>query len=118
LEDTTQSPVNTEAQRPKLSIGEFASIFLHELIRWNLLNCYWAFYKSFALLFTANISEGVVNSKSNFKMAPTTRAQFESVFPKLVEDIIAVPKAYNMPENAVKWFEAVGFAHEATCINC
>ncbi|KAH2436399.1 hypothetical protein KXW35_002830 [Aspergillus fumigatus] len=41
-------------------------------------------------------------------MATTTsRAAFEAVFPTLAEDLLAHAKKYNLPENAVKWFEQV-----------
>ncbi|BCR89811.1 bifunctional (2E,6E)-farnesyl diphosphate synthase/dimethylallyltranstransferase [Aspergillus chevalieri] len=35
----------------------------------------------------------------------TSREQFESVFPSLVEDLLAHAKKYNLPENALQWFE-------------
>lgn len=38
----------------------------------------------------------------------TSREQFESVFPSLVEDLLAHAKKYNLPENALQWFEKVG----------
>lgn len=42
-------------------------------------------------------------------MATTTkRADFEAVFPKLAEDILAHAKRYNLPANALEWFEKVG----------
>ncbi|KAI9889994.1 MAG: Farnesyl pyrophosphate synthetase [Vezdaea aestivalis] len=34
----------------------------------------------------------------------TTRAEFEAVFPKLVEELIEHVKQYNLPENALAWF--------------
>jgi farnesyl diphosphate synthase len=41
-------------------------------------------------------------------MATTTsREAFEAVFPMLAEDLLAHAKKYNLPENAVKWFEQV-----------
>lgn len=41
-------------------------------------------------------------------MATTTsRAAFEAVLPTLAEDLLAHAKKYNLPENAVKWFEQV-----------
>ncbi len=42
-------------------------------------------------------------------MAPksTTLKEFESVFPKLVEDILDHTKQYNAPDTALNWFKAV-----------
>jgi len=44
----------------------------------------------------------------SFKMAPksTTLKEFESIFPKLVEDLLDHTKQYNAPENAVAWYKA------------
>lgn len=42
-------------------------------------------------------------------MASTTkRADFEAVFPSLAQDILAHAKRYNLPANALEWFEKVG----------
>lgn len=42
------------------------------------------------------------------KMAPSTsRADFESVFPSLAQDLVEHAKKYNMPANALEWFEKV-----------
>ncbi|CAI7678379.1 hypothetical protein N7509_006308 [Penicillium cosmopolitanum] len=39
-------------------------------------------------------------------MASTTkRADFEAIFPSLAEDILAHAKRYNLPANALEWFE-------------
>ncbi|KAA8642931.1 hypothetical protein EYZ11_001076 [Aspergillus tanneri] len=39
-------------------------------------------------------------------MASTTdRAAFEAVFPSLAQDILAHAKKYNLPDNALEWFE-------------
>lgn len=37
----------------------------------------------------------------------TTLKEFESVFPKLVEDLLEHAKQYKLPEEFVKWYEAV-----------
>jgi hypothetical protein len=37
----------------------------------------------------------------------TTLKEFESVFPKLVEDILGHAKSYNLPEEFVKWYKDV-----------
>lgn len=37
----------------------------------------------------------------------TTLKEFESVFPKLVEDLLAHAKHYNLPEAFVEWYKAV-----------
>lgn len=37
----------------------------------------------------------------------TSRAEFEAVFPTLVEDLVHHCKQYNMPDNALQWFENV-----------
>lgn len=42
-------------------------------------------------------------------MATTTkRADFEAIFPSLAQDIVSHAKKYNLPANAVEWFEKVG----------
>jgi hypothetical protein len=42
------------------------------------------------------------------RMATTTsRAAFEAVFPSLAADLLEHAKKYNLPENALKWFEQV-----------
>ncbi|RJE24333.1 farnesyl pyrophosphate synthetase [Aspergillus sclerotialis] len=38
-------------------------------------------------------------------MSTTSRADFEAVFPSLVEDLLNHAKKYNLPENALQWFE-------------
>jgi len=41
-------------------------------------------------------------------MATTTkRADFEAIFPSLAQDILAHAKRYNLPANALEWFEKV-----------
>jgi farnesyl diphosphate synthase len=41
-------------------------------------------------------------------MASTTkRADFEAVFPALAKDILEHAKRYNLPANALEWFEKV-----------
>jgi len=40
----------------------------------------------------------------------TTLKEFESVFPKLVEDILGFAKQYNLPEDFVAWFKKVRIA--------
>lgn len=40
-------------------------------------------------------------------MATTKRADFEAVWPSLVEDLKAAATKYNIPENALQWFEKV-----------
>lgn len=39
--------------------------------------------------------------------AKTNRADFEAIFPSLVEDLLASAKKYNLPANALEWFEKV-----------
>lgn len=38
---------------------------------------------------------------------PTTLKEFETVFPKLVEDLKEHCQKYKLPEQALKWFEQV-----------
>ena len=38
----------------------------------------------------------------------TTLKEFESVFPKLVEDLLDHAKSYKLPEEFVDWYKAVG----------
>lgn len=46
----------------------------------------------------------------SLRMAATTeRAAFEAVFPSLAQDVLAHAKKYNLPENAMQWFEKVRF---------
>ena len=33
--------------------------------------------------------------------------KFESIFPTLVEDVLAHSKSYNLPQQALDWFKAV-----------
>lgn len=40
----------------------------------------------------------------------TTLKEFESVFPKLVEDVLDAAKKYGAPENALDWYKAVSLA--------
>ena len=41
-------------------------------------------------------------------MASTTkRADFEAIWPSLAQDILAHAKRYNLPANALEWFEKV-----------
>jgi farnesyl diphosphate synthase len=37
----------------------------------------------------------------------TARADFEKVFPSLVEDLLDEARRCNLPDNAMKWFEKV-----------
>lgn len=37
----------------------------------------------------------------------TSRKSFEDVFPSLTQDLVDHAKKYNMPENALQWFEKV-----------
>lgn len=37
----------------------------------------------------------------------TARADFEKVFPELVKDLLGEAQKYNLPENALNWFEKV-----------
>lgn len=37
----------------------------------------------------------------------TSRESFESVFPSLAQDLLDHAKKYNLPENALQWFEKV-----------
>jgi len=36
-----------------------------------------------------------------------SRANFEAVFPSLVEDVSQAAKQYNIPTNALEWFQKV-----------
>ena len=38
----------------------------------------------------------------------TTLKEFESIFPRLTEDILDDAKKYNLPEAFVEWYKAVG----------
>lgn len=38
---------------------------------------------------------------------PVTLKEFESVFPQLVEDLLAHCKQYSLPDNALVWFKNV-----------
>lgn len=39
--------------------------------------------------------------------AKTSRADFEAVFPQLVEDVSQEALKYNIPPEALKWFQKV-----------
>jgi farnesyl diphosphate synthase len=39
--------------------------------------------------------------------AKTSRADFESVFPSLMEDVLNDARKFNVPQNALDWFERV-----------
>ncbi len=39
----------------------------------------------------------------------TTLQQFESVFPKLQEDLLATAKQYNLPQEQQDWYKKVSF---------
>jgi farnesyl diphosphate synthase len=39
--------------------------------------------------------------------AKTSRADFEAVFPQLVEDVSQAALKYNIPPEALKWFQRV-----------
>ena len=39
----------------------------------------------------------------------TSRADFESVFPSLVEDLREAAAKYKLPQNAMEWFVKVKF---------
>lgn len=45
-------------------------------------------------------------------MTTTSRADFEAVFPSLVDDLLNHAKKYNLPENALQWFEKVPLPHD------
>jgi farnesyl diphosphate synthase len=40
----------------------------------------------------------------------TTLKEFESIFPKLVEDILTHARQYNLPEDFANWYYKVGIA--------
>ena len=40
---------------------------------------------------------------------PCTRDQFEAAFPPIIEDLVKHGREYNMPDNALQWFETVRF---------
>lgn len=42
-----------------------------------------------------------------FNMTSTKRADFEAIFPALAQDILSHAKRYNLPDNALEWFEKV-----------
>lgn len=37
----------------------------------------------------------------------TTRTDFTNIFPSLVEDLLAECRKFNLPDNALQWFERV-----------
>lgn len=57
---------------------------------------------------TLNFLTHHLSSPIQVIMAQTTkRADFEAVFPKLAEEILGHAKKYNLPDNALAWFEKV-----------
>jgi hypothetical protein len=56
------------------------------------------------------MAQRVNNCFEPFSMAASThvsRADFEGVFPSLVEDVSQVAKQYHIPPNALEWFQKV-----------
>ena len=55
-----------------------------------------------------NSNRPAVVSTARINMAKTTTLkEFESVFPKLVDDLLEHAKKYNLPEQFVTWYKAV-----------
>ena len=48
-----------------------------------------------------------MSNLTNGPVKPTTRAEFESVFPSLIDDLGQHCKQYNSPQNALQWFQDV-----------
>ena len=47
----------------------------------------------------------------------TTLKEFESVFPKLVEDVLEHSKTYKLPDEFVSWFKNVSlFGRHGWCV--
>jgi farnesyl diphosphate synthase len=46
--------------------------------------------------------------------ARTSRADFEAVFPQLVEDVSQAALKHNIPSDALKWFQKVFFYFDKT----
>lgn len=44
----------------------------------------------------------------------TTLKEFESVFPKLVEDLLDHAKKYSLPQEFVEWYKAVSTSPKPT----
>ena len=65
-----------------------------------------------------NCSRTQLPQSTIVKMAKTTTLkEFESVFPKLVEDILDDARKYNLPQAFVEWFKAVGSSLRGSAIN-
>jgi hypothetical protein len=47
----------------------------------------------------------------------TTLKEFESIFPKLVEDILDDARKYNLPQAFVEWFKAVRRSLQGSAID-
>lgn len=56
---------------------------------------------------TSNMPTLIHPNTGNEPVKPTTRPEFEAVFPSLVQDLTEHCKQYNSPENALKWFQDV-----------
>jgi hypothetical protein len=74
----------------------------------------WFFFRAALLLLTlptfdrGKTTFNHITTRTEVKMAkPTTLKEFESVFPKLVEDILGHAKQYKLPEEFVSWYKAV-----------
>ena len=52
-------------------------------------------------------STEALNSNGESYKTPTTLKAFESVFPQLVQDISDHARQYNIPQNALEWFQTV-----------
>jgi len=47
--------------------------------------------------------------------AKTTRADFEQVFPSLVEDLLGEAKKFNLPDNALQWLQRASQSVRPEC---
>lgn len=47
----------------------------------------------------------------------TARADFENVFPSLVEDLLGEAKKFNLPDNALQWFQRVPIQSPLDCFS-
>ena len=51
--------------------------------------------------------KGLTAESDHFSKMPTTRTEFEEVFPQLVADLTTEANKYGLPSNALEWYRQV-----------
>ena len=63
------------------------------------------------------VGQYTTQSNTTSMATKTTRADFQDVFPLLVEDLLGECRKFNLPDNALQWFEKVPrpYTHSTNC---